>query len=64
MKKEKLEQLALKIISLEEECQQNKNVEKNLIEMEKLTMTLSLEDMLAIDEYITKNYWQSKKFLL
>ena len=54
MKKEKLEQLALKIISLEEECQQNKNVEKNLIEMEKLTMTLSLEDMLAIDEYITK----------
>lgn len=54
MKKEKLEQLALKIISLEEECQQNKNVEKNLIEMEKLIMTLSLEDMLAIDEYITK----------
>ena len=54
MKKEKLEQLALKIISLEEECQQNKNVEKNLIEMEKLTMTHSLEDMLAIDEYITK----------
>lgn len=56
MKKEKLEQLALKIISLEEECQQNKNVEKNLIEMEKLIMALSLEDMLAIDEYITKNY--------
>ena len=54
MKKEKLEQLALKIISLEEECQQNKNVEKNLIEMEKLIMALSLEDMLAIDEYITK----------
>lgn len=54
MKKEKLEQLALKIISLEEECQQNKNVEKNLTEMEKLIMTLSLEDMLAIDEYITK----------
>lgn len=54
MNKEKIEQLALKIISLEEECQQNKNVEKNLIEMEKLTMALSLEDMLAIDEYITK----------
>ena len=54
MKKEKLEQLALKIISLEEESQQNKNVEKNLIEMEKLIMALSLEDMLAIDEYITK----------
>lgn len=54
MKKEKLEQLALKIISLEEECQQNKNVEKNLIEMEKLTVALSLEDMLAIDEFITK----------
>ena len=54
MKKEKLEQLALKIISIEEECQQNKNVEKNLIEMEKLIMTLSLEDMLAIDEYLTK----------
>lgn len=54
MKKEKLEQLALKIISLEEECQQNKNVEKNLIEMEKLITALSLEDMLAIDEYITK----------
>lgn len=54
MNKEKIEQLALKIISLEKECQQNKNVEKNLMEMEKLTMTLSLEDMLAIDEYITK----------
>lgn len=54
MNKEKIEQLALKIISLEKECQQNKNVEKNLIEMEKLTMTLSLEDMLTIDEYITK----------
>ena len=54
MKKEELEQLALKIINLEKECQQNKNIEKNLIEMEKLIATLSLEDMLAIDEFITK----------
>lgn len=54
MNKEKIKQLALKIISLEKECQQNKNIEKNLIEMEKLIATLSLEDMLAIDEFITK----------
>lgn len=57
MKREKqsIEELAMVIIALEKECQQGYNLKENLLKIEEITRTLTLEDMLAIDEIISKN---------
>ena len=50
MNNNKIKEVATKIVLLEQECQQG-NYNK-IQELEKIVSNLSLEEMLAIDEYI------------
>ena len=50
MKKDKIKEVATKIVFLENECQEG-NLEK-MKDLDGLISKLSIEDMLAIDEYI------------
>lgn len=54
--KERIKNIAMQIAQLEKKCQLDKNnVNNYLMKMEELTKNLSLEDILAIDEYIWEN---------
>lgn len=57
-KKKNIKIIAEKIFDLEKQCQSGNNISENLDKMEQLIEGLSLEDMLAIDDYII-----SKKIL-
>lgn len=48
----KIQRLANEIWSLEREIQRGNNVEKNQNKIEKITNSLSFEEMIAIDEYL------------
>lgn len=48
----KLQRLANEIWNLEREIQRGNNVEENQNKIEKITDSLSLEDMIVIDEYL------------
>lgn len=50
--KKKLKTKADMILKLERECALGNNVQNNLLKIEEISSTLSLEDLLAIDEYI------------
>jgi hypothetical protein len=50
--KKKLRVIADKIIVLEQKCQKGENISANMEQIEKLTTTLSVEEMLEIDDYI------------
>ncbi len=50
MKNNKIKEVATKIVLLEQECQQGNS--NKIQELEKIVSDLSLEEMLAIDEYI------------
>jgi HPt (histidine-containing phosphotransfer) domain-containing protein len=52
MKKENIKKLANEIARLEKECQSGNNVSDAMRKIEQLTQGLSIEEMLAIDEYI------------
>ena len=52
MKRKEIKNIAKLIFSLEKRHSKGEDVEK---EMEKVIAALSLEDMLAIDEYILEN---------
>lgn len=56
MNNNKIKEVATKIVLLEQECQQGNS--NKIQELEKIVSNLSLEEMLAIDEYIytKKNY--------
>ena len=51
-KKKNIKKLAQEIARLEKECQSGNNISKNMNKIEQLIQDLSLEDMLAIDDYI------------
>lgn len=55
MKNKEIKDLALKIVKMEQELSKGKNVQENMKEIQEISKTLSLEDMLMIDDYITKN---------
>lgn len=55
MKSKEIKDLALKIVKMEQELSKGKNVQENMKEIQEISKTLSLEDMLMIDDYITKN---------
>lgn len=55
MKSKEIKNLALKIVKMEQELSKGKNVQENMKEIQEISKTLSLEDMLMIDDYITKN---------
>lgn len=50
MNNNKIKEVATKIVLLEQECQQGNS--NKIQELEKIVSKLSLEEMLAIDEYI------------
>jgi len=50
MNNNKIKEVATKIVLLEQECQQGNS--NKMQELEKIVSNLSLEEMLAIDEYI------------
>ena len=50
MNNNKIKEVATKIVLLEQECQQGNS--NKIQELEKTVSNLSLEEMLAIDEYI------------
>lgn len=50
MNNNKIKEVATKIVLLEQECQQGNS--NKIQELEKIVSDLSLEEMLAIDEYI------------
>ena len=50
MNNNKIKEAATKIVLLEQECQQGNS--NKIQELEKIVSNLSLEEMLAIDEYI------------
>ncbi len=52
MKKENIKKLANEIARLEKECQSGNNISDAMRKIEQLTHGLSIEEMLAIDEYI------------
>lgn len=56
----KIIELAKQIAKLEKECQLGNNVQKNMNKIEQLIQTLSLEEMLAIDTYITNENFLTK----
>lgn len=51
--KKKLRVLADKIVFLEKECQLGRNMNENMAKIEEITTSLSIEEMLEIDEYIS-----------
>ena len=51
-KKKNIKKLAQQIARLEKECQSENNISENMNKIEQLIQVLSLEDMLAIDDYI------------
>lgn len=51
-KKKNIKKLAQQIARLEKECQSENNISENMNKIEQLIQGLSLEDMLAIDDYI------------
>lgn len=55
MKNKEIKNLAFKIVKMEQELSKGKNVQENMKEIQEISKTLSLEDMLMIDDYITKN---------
>lgn len=50
----RIKRIAQKIVNLEKELQLGKNVKENQQKIEDIMSSLSVEDMLQIDEYITK----------
>lgn len=53
--KKDIKELAEKIIYLEQKCQFETDISEYLDELERLSKTLSLEEMLLIDNYIIQN---------
>ena len=56
----KLKELAEQISKLEKECQLGNNVQENVSKIEQLIQSLSVEEMLAIDAYITNENFLTK----
>ena len=56
----KLKELVEQIIKYEKECQLGNNVQENMSKIEQLIQSLSVEEMLAIDAYITSENFLTK----
>ena len=54
MKQKKLKALASKIWDLEKKCQNGENVSENMHEMTKLCSSLSVDELLLLDETIAE----------
>ena len=52
-----LKEVANKIYSLELECQEGKNVQENMAKIEKIMNSLSLSEIMELDEYLTTKFF-------
>ena len=52
-----LKEVANKIYSLELECQEGKNVQENMTKIEEIMSSLSLAEVMQIDEYLTTKFF-------
>lgn len=52
-----LKEVANKIYSLELECQEGKNVQENMTKIEEIMSSLSLSEVMQIDEYLTTKFF-------
>lgn len=52
MKKKRIKRLAEKIVQLEKQAHEGKNEQEVMSKIQNITDSLSIEDMLEIDEYI------------
>ncbi len=52
-----LKEVANKIYSLELECQEGKNVQENMTKIEEIMSSLSLTEVMQIDEYLTTKFF-------
>ena len=56
----KLIKIAEQILTWEKECQLGYNIKENMNKIERLIHTLSIEEMLIIDTYITNQNFLTK----
>ena len=52
-----LKEVANKIYALEIECQEGKNVQENMAKIEKIMNSLSLLEIMQLDEYLTTKFF-------
>ena len=55
MKRDKKEKIALQIVALENNARLGKNIKEVQNKIEKIMSTLSIEEILEIDDYIISN---------
>ena len=56
----KLKKVAEQLYKLERECQLKNNIQENMNKMEQLIQTLSIEELLIIDDYIINEKFLTK----
>ena len=56
----KLKKVAEQLFKLEQECQLKNNIQENMNKMEQLIQTLSIEELLIIDDYIINEKFLTK----
>lgn len=59
--KKKLVKIANQIISIEKKLQAGENMSENMQKLEKITLSLSPEELFEVDEYLTENFMLNKK---
>ena len=59
MQENKLKEYAEKIWNLEQECQQGKNVSKNLKTLEEMTRSLPLDDLFQLASFMEESHLQN-----
>ena len=52
-----LKEVANEIYSLELKCQEGKNVQENMTKIEEIMSSLSLTEVMQIDEYLTTKFF-------
>lgn len=62
MNRKERREIARKIAKLDAECEKGNNISENMAQMEKLVSDCSIEDLLRIDEMITKKFLTNWKF--
>lgn len=65
MTKKEKQELARKIMELEQECQQGNNISENLSKMDEVIRPLSIQDLIELDAYMEENFEKlNEKYLI
>ena len=60
MNRKEMKEIANRLAKLERECQKGNNIDENMLEMTQLVSSLSFEDLMRLDEYITNKNFLTK----